>query len=286
MSNQEFTRKIRSKKKLALFITTALVLALGFYGYFIEPNLIEVKHLWIKDPGLDKALEGKIAIHLSDLHIRHIGSREHKVLKIVDELKPDFIFLTGDYVTWKGDYEPALSFLSRLEARIGVWAVMGDYDYSNSRKSCLLCHEKGTGKPNNKHQIKFLRNEFERAEFQDGSVWIGGVDYENHKSDEERNKIKLPEGIGAAIILCHNPLPFDSVDREQDVLLLSGDTHGGQVPIPGWLWNILGYEKTARYSHGLYEKGVAKMYVSRGVGTSHMPIRILRRPEVVVLHFK
>lgn len=54
-------------------------------------------------------------------------------------------FLTGDYVWWEDDYEPALDFLSRLKANTGIWAVMGDYDYSISRKCCLFCHEKESG---------------------------------------------------------------------------------------------------------------------------------------------
>jgi predicted MPP superfamily phosphohydrolase len=57
------------------------------------------------------------------------------------------------------------------------------------------------------------------------------------------------------------------------------------VPLPGWFWELIGYEKTARYSHGLFREGNKMLYVSRGIGTSHFPIRLLRRPEVVVLHF-
>jgi len=47
--------------------------------------------------------------------------REQKVLDILEKLQPDIIFLTGDYVAWDGDYEPALKFLSQLHAKIGVW---------------------------------------------------------------------------------------------------------------------------------------------------------------------
>lgn len=78
-------------------------------------------------------------------------------------LKPDFVFVTGDYVTWEAEYDVALSFFSKLEAKVGVWAVMGDYDYSLSRKSCPLCHEPGSGKPTQHHQIRFLKNSFEQV---------------------------------------------------------------------------------------------------------------------------
>jgi predicted MPP superfamily phosphohydrolase len=121
-----------------------VLIGLIIYGVWIEPNRIEVHHIWISDKYLGKVLEKKIVVQLSDLHIRRIGSREQEILKILNELKPDFIFLTGDYVKWNGDYEAALIFLSQLKARIGIWGVLGDYDYSNSRKSCLFCHEVGS----------------------------------------------------------------------------------------------------------------------------------------------
>jgi predicted MPP superfamily phosphohydrolase len=68
--------------------------------------------------------------------------------------------------------------------------------------------------------------------------------------------------------------------------MLSGDTHGGQIPLPGWFFGIMGYDKNALYNQGLFERGSKKMFVSRGIGWSHMPIRLFRRPEVVVFHFE
>jgi predicted MPP superfamily phosphohydrolase len=91
-----------------------VLIGLIIYGVWIEPDRIEVHHVWIHDRYLGKVLDKKIVVQLSDLHIKRIGSREQGILKILNELKPDFIFLTGDYVKWKGDYEAALTFLSKL----------------------------------------------------------------------------------------------------------------------------------------------------------------------------
>jgi predicted MPP superfamily phosphohydrolase len=269
---------VRPKKTL-LYTFFAIMLCLGIYGFFIEPDWIEVHHLSMNDTLFGKALKGMTAVHISDLHIGKIGRREEKVLKIIDDINPDFIFLTGDYVKWDGDYEPALNFLSQLHARVGVWAVMGDYDYSNSRKSCLFCHEQGTGKPTSRHPARFLRNSSELVSLYDGDMKVYGIDI------EEEDKDKKIDERGPAIILCHSPLGFDRLDNNSDVLMLSGDTHGGQIPLPAWFWRLLGYEKNAKYNRGLYREGHKMMYVSRGIGTSHVPIRIFRRPEVVVLHF-
>lgn len=73
---------------------------------------------------LSEALKGKTALHLSDLHIEAIGPFEERLLEVVAGIAPDMVFLTDDYVPWGGDVAPALEFLSRLQAKDGVWAVM------------------------------------------------------------------------------------------------------------------------------------------------------------------
>ncbi len=272
-------------KRLKFFVGIGIAAGLCLLGLFIQPDRLEVHHLWLNQSPFDKTLEGKIAIHLTDLHIDKLGKLEGEILKTIHEIKPDFIFLTGDYVKWEGDYEDALIFLSKLKARIGVWAVMGDYDYSRSRKSCLFCHERGGGKPTHRHQATFLRNRIERIPFGNGSLLIGGIDDFGDENEFSKESFFASNGGELAIFLSHDPLNFKFLDERQDALMLSGDTHGGQIPLPSWLWGLLGYDKTALYEQGLFKKGRKMMFVSRGVGYSHLPIRISRRPEIVVFHF-
>ncbi len=261
------------------------ILGLVGYGVLVEPSQVIVRHIWIEEPLLAKALGEKVLVHISDLHIDKLGKREQNVLQTLDDLKPDFIFLTGDYVQWHTGYEVALEFLSRLKANVGIWAVMGDYDYKQSRKSCLFCHEPESGKPTRRHRVRFLRNDLERVELEGGTLWIGGIDRESLAPFGKG--VALPSSVGSdpVILLSHNPLAFELIGEDQEALMLAGDTHGGQIPLPSWFWGIVGYDKAARYPQGLFVKGKKKMFVSRGIGTSHIPIRLFRQPEVVVLHF-
>lgn len=272
-------------KKICLLTLMLFLLMVFVYALAIEPNRIEVRHIEIKDNALNHDLMGKTAVHLSDLHITTVGERERAILKIVDDLNPDLIFLTGDYVKWKGNYDGALIFLSRLDAPMGVWAVMGDYDYSSSRKSCLFCHEPGSGEPTTQHRVRFLRNAIVQAAFPNGDACLGGIDPESSLNDVAGMPASFLKDKTPAIILSHSPLIFDSIDKDHDVLILAGDTHGGQVPIPARFWRLVGYKKNAHYNHGFFQEGHKKMYVSRGIGTSHFPLRFLRAPELVVLHF-
>jgi hypothetical protein len=278
-------RKINSPE-IFLFLGILIILSVVlFYGIAIEPYSLDIRHIAIHDTHLANLLGDKIVVQLSDLHVGDIGKLEQKILDMLRDIQPDYIFLTGDYVKWKGDYEAALNFMSKLEAKEDIYAVLGDYDYSNSRKSCLFCHKAESGEFTERHVIHFLRNSGQLIDTEKGYVRIIGLE----KKDEETFSLSLflknlhvDEPL---IILCHSPLVFDHLSITKPVLILAGDTHGGQIPLPSWIFKVLGYEKNATYNEGIFAQGSKVMYVSRGIGTSHLPIRILRRPEIVVLHF-
>lgn len=272
------------RKAAAIVVLAAAVAAL--YGLLVEPSWLEVHHLRIADPGLHRILSGRIAVQLTDLHLTADDRMASKVLARLRSLKPDIIFLTGDYVRWRGDYEAALTFLARLDAPLGVWAVMGDYDYSDSRRSCLFCHQPGSGAPTRRHRVHFLKNTAAVVTTERGKLRIVGLD--GNGGGDRREAGGAPAsltGTLSTIVLSHDPLAFDRIPLDSRILMLSGDTHGGQVPLPGWLWRLIGYVKNAEYNQGLFRRGKNTLYVSRGIGTSHVPIRIDRRPELVVLHF-
>lgn len=281
--------KILRKNILRFFAVIILMIAgLVIYGIFVEPFKIEIREVKIQHAHFEKILKNRTIVQISDLHIEKIGQREEKVLSILDMLNPDFIFLTGDYVKWEGDYAPALTFLSRLKAKIGVWAVMGDYDYSRSRSSCLFCHEEERWELSGNVSVRFLKDAVDTVRLPAGSFLIGGVDGldMNGESPFLSGAVYLSmKNTTPMIILSHSPLFFDMIEDKQNVLLLSGDTHGGQIPIPTWIFRVMSYKKNAKYNHGFFQKDNKRMFVSRGIGTSHFPIRLFRRPEVVVLNF-
>ena len=268
---------------LSGFLLLCIVIA---YGLWIEPFQIDVRHITIRTSKFKHVLKGKTVVHLSDLHIRAIGRREKKVLALMEELDPDLILMTGDYVRWRGDYNPAISFFSNLRANIGVWAVMGDYDYSDTRNSCLFCHNSEIDGNGPEHGVHFLRNRAKRLILPGGDLFIVGVSTVNIRFAPLNGEFGIPSIKGQPrIILSHSPLLFDVIDERQEVLILAGDTHGGQIALPRWMWRLLDYEKCALYAQGMFQEGKKRMYVSRGIGTSFPHFRLLRPPEVVVFHF-
>lgn len=262
----------------------ALVLIIG-YAFLVEPQQVSVKYLEIKHPALASLLGDKIVVHLSDLHIKNIGSREKKVLAALDLIKPDVILLTGDYLSWRGDYKPGLDFLSMLHARIGIWGILGDSDKMRSRQSCFFCHEPGSSEKNKRHSVRFLENSYDEVKINNHSIIIGGVD---GKVSESMNLLELNKQLKRGLptlLLAHNPLTFREVPPDAGLVMLAGDTHGGQVLLPSLFWRLAGYEKTAVYPSGVFLKGKNVLSVSSGIGTSHLPLRFLRKPEILVYRF-
>jgi hypothetical protein len=204
----------------------------------------------------------------------------------LNDIEPDIILLTGDYVRWKGDYEPALDFLSRLKAKIGIWGVLGDYEYSNSRKSCVFCHSPGKADKTTRHQVSFLGNEIKALSIHGKKIYIAGLsEVENGFLDGVVGEVNTVLRDKATLVLSHSPLGFDLLEDDTGALMLAGDTHGGQLALPSWVWRLAGYEKNAKYNYGLYQTNKKQMFVSRGTGTSHLPVRYFADPEIVLFHF-
>jgi uncharacterized protein len=277
-----------------------LLAALFIYGRLIEPDKIQIQTIHVKSDPINTALKGKKIVHISDLHLSKFGKREIKILETIEHINPDLIFLTGDYIKWQGNINPALKFLSSLKAEYGVFAVMGDYDYSNSRASCLFCHERGKTQFTKQHKVIMLRNSSREITLNDQNIEIAGMDegyddsfifknsvfedsvaenniMEKHEKFEDNNSLKL--------VLSHSPLAFDQFSDKDNILMFAGDTHGGQVKLPLWLFKILGYKKNVKYNYGLFKNGNKTMYVTRGTGTSHFKFRLFCPPEIAVFEF-
>jgi predicted MPP superfamily phosphohydrolase len=217
--------------------------------------------------------------------MKKMGFREKKVLGILEELKPDLIVFTGDSITWAGDARPALGFLSKLKAPLGVYGVMGDYDYSVSRQSCVYCHKPGTGERTGAHRVHMLKNTEETVTLEKGILTIAGLDEWDINTDTAELFTDIESGRAPVIVLSHSPLRFDDIDGRSRVFMMAGDTHGGQIPMPDWVWKVLGYEKNVKYNKGFFRENRKFMVVSRGIGTSHIPLRLFCPPEIVVYHF-
>ncbi len=56
-----------------------------------------------------------------------------------------------------------------------------------------------------------------------------------------------------AIVLSHISLVYNSINKDKDVLVLTGDTHGGQIFLPEFIWKIIKRKPDVEHKYGLYQ---------------------------------
>ncbi|HDI75599.1 MAG TPA: metallophosphoesterase [Thermoprotei archaeon] len=267
------------RRKITVIILTAIILAV-LYPLIIEPNLIvSTTLIRIKSKKIPLSFNGFKIIQLSDLHFGefHLSIREDIILNKVREVQPDLIVITGDIVSDPRGLKEAVSFIEKLASVAKVIVILGNWDHSSGYSESLveklsLC--KNTTVLINTHIV--LRRSREE-------VYVIGVDDPyTHRSDLNKSLKSIP-AEAFKILLAHSPQIVGEASGKVD-LILSGHTHGGQVVVPliGPLFVPLppDYKK---YIHGLYYVNGTYLYVSRGIGTSILPIRLLAPPEITII---
>ena len=230
-------------------------------------------------------MNGLKVAHLSDLHIKHIGSNEDKVLEILEVENPDLICITGDLINFEGPYEPVMSFFHQIKAPYGIYGVLGNTEYSNENGSCILCHKEKSQSLKEKQNPIILRNSVVPLKINGGIVNIVGVDDPVDKKNDLRSALKGMNPHAPSMLLAHSPEIFEEASNDGIDLLLCGHTHGGQIFITRYLRKIFPLESALEFLDGFFQKGKTLMYVSRGLGTSFLPFRLGVKPEITFFTF-
>jgi hypothetical protein len=251
--------------KVLVLCGAATLSAALIYGVWVEPYSIEVTRYRLR-ARVNRQL--KIA-HLTDLHTSGLGRRERELIRILEAERPDVIFITGDNINSRGDYGACRQVLSRLRAPLGVWAVRGNWEIWRPASDERAFYE-GSG-------VKLLINEAGRVR---EDVWVIGFD-DALAGEPDREALSKAPGGPFQVALFHSPVYFERVSGRCD-LALAGHTHGGQIRLPflGSLWLPPG---SGNFSNGWYEANGSRMYVSRGIGTSIVGIRLFCRPELAII---
>lgn len=265
------------------------------YAYFIEPCNVQIRQISISDTELYRQWGDIKIAQLSDLHISKIDRREKTVLKKLLKLQPDLIVVTGDSAQWNSRLGNAIKFLESLQAPLGVYCVMGDADFSSPRYHCIFCHPDGDFHKQRENPY-FLRDttvEIKLDRKPDGrSLTIAGIDPERDWGLEPgfADKIEESNNKKALLVLGHFSKKWATLSSKttRPLLWLAGDTHGGQIWLPDFIWKILKFKPDPIHMAGLYQGDKHKwLYVNRGIGTTEgFPFRLGVRPEITILTFK
>jgi predicted MPP superfamily phosphohydrolase len=245
------------------------------------PSNVEVVYYQLSFPGLPGELRGRRLVFVSDVHYRaRPGFRELWLAGIVPRLRPDILCLGGDMVESSRGAHYFLNMLESWSAPLGSYFVFGNNELRHQ------CHQ-GFAAQLEKRGVRVLQNSHILCGSGGDSWAIAGTDDPARgEEDLERTLRGIPPET-FTILLGHSPIIFPEAVERGLPLTLSGHTHGGQVRLPliGALWTDTS-ATGLRYQYGLYQEGGSTMVLSKGLGTSKLPIRLLARPEVVCIDLK
>ena len=252
-------------KTLKIFVLLIPIFIL-IYSTCFEPFQLESS---FHEVTIGKSGKSLLVAHVTDLHTDGLGTVELKLIDFIRSNKPDIIFITGDIATPGGTAKGYEDVLSKLKAPLGVYFVQGNWEYWEP--------------------IKELAHILKRADIVDltnkhlhikDDLWLVGLDDEQAGSPDVKVYEKVPKE-SKILSMFHSPVLFKSIKNKTN-LAFAGHSHGGQIRFPffGSIWKP---EGTGKYDSGWYKEGEAKMYVSRGIGNSILPVRFNCLPEVAFI---
>ena len=278
-------------KKLVNEKPSAMLIRKGFQTFLTEargntefkPDLFELVNVNVKIKDLSFTFNNYKIVNLTDIHLGQWISPEYLegVVDYVNELNPDMITLTGDYVSYILDgYEDALlNSFKKLKAKDGKFAVLGNHDHWNGPQKIREILKKA--------EVVDLSNDVYTIEKNGEKLNISGVDSCTVGADDIDEVLeKLPED-GASILLVHEPdfAKVSSKTKRFD-LQMSGHSHGGQLVIPGVKTTPFRASYSLKYPVGLYKIGNMTQYTSKGLGTNTFWLRVNCKPEITLFYLK
>ncbi len=233
---------------------------------------VNEERIWLDT--LPSVFSGLRVVQISDIHHGLFLPPEmlERAVRQANRLNPDIVALTGDFVTYsRANIGPAAEILKNLRARYGVFAVLGNHDFRVDADAITSALRR--------QRIEVLRNRHVTLEFGGASLYVAGVDDYGYGADVRQAMRGIPRDA-ATILLAHNPRIISLAARHDVSLVLSGHTHGGQVNIP-LLGTVYGRSpERMRYKMGWDRLGNTQIYVSRGIGTIVLPLRLRCPAEI------
>lgn len=258
--------------KYFLILMLLILLFISFWSLFVEPNLLIVRKLFLKDADLD----GLKIVFASDFHIKPYEMiRLKRIIKKINAQNPDIVLLGGDYVSGHDSkftmpIEKISEQLKNIKSKYGTVAVMGNHDGWQGKYEIIKALENAG--------ITVLENSNKNFD----RFTIAGI--EDLQTGNPNVETALKNADKNIILLTHNPDMFPLVPNNVK-LVLAGHLHGGQIMISGITPAYMPSQYGMKYRYGLVEENGKTLYTSNGLGTSILPVRFNSVPEIVVIEF-
>lgn len=265
--------------RLALAVVVLFCLAWPF----TEPFLLQTEHATLTAPDLPEGIGQMRLVFASDIHKGGLfgDKRVAALVSNINACNADIVLLGGDYAN---DIESAIEFfqsLPRIHSRYGVYAVLGNHDRTipESKLTTLRSAMQAAG-------VTPLVNAVAKVRIGLSDICIAGIDDADNGRGDMKAVSSQVRAEDYVIFLSHTPKVIPDALKLKDMngrdgwfdLGLFGHTHGGQVAFLGPLLKDDGVPD--EYTQGWFRQNRADMLVSRGVGTSGLPVRLFCLPQI------
>jgi predicted MPP superfamily phosphohydrolase len=250
---------------------------------------------------LPYSFHGFKILQLSDLHSRIFNASNEILINLINESNPDIIVITGDMInSQKDDGSVFINIIKNLKHKYPVYFVLGNHEHQVKKlndevyskyiselirlKTIILDNFKiSIKKGNDKINLWGLTLDpsfYWKATYKKDSNEI----FPDYYIDKKLGPCAKKE---VNILLVHNPKYFEKYSNWGADLIFSGHVHGGIIRLP-YFGGFLSPDRSffPKYDNGLYEDNGNKMIVSRGLGNSHLNLRINNKPELIVVTLK
>ena len=270
--------------KAAVGAAMAAPVAVTAFGALVERTRFHVKEVDFPVPNLHPDFEGLRLAQVSDLHVSpYLSVRDAaRVVDMTNELNPHLTLVTGDLISESGDpLDATIAELSRLKADLGVLGCLGNHEvYAECEDYTTVgCRRVG---------IDMLRGEARQLRRGSGALNIAGVDFQSFRRRDRyltgADRIVVP-GM-ANVLMSHNPDVFPVAVRQGYDAVIGGHTHGGQVTVEILNQTLNMVRFFTPYVAGLYRLNGRSCYVTAGIGTIGMPVRLGAPPEITLLKLR
>jgi uncharacterized protein len=246
---------------------------------FINHERLHLSTQRITIPNLPKDLQGLRIVLLSDLHLSPIVPERliARAIDLANETKPHLAAIGGDLISRAGDpLDQCIRQIARLKADAGVLGCLGNHEIYCGCEDYVSAEAARQG-------VSFLRQTNQVLRFGDSRINVAGVDFQSFRRPYLVGAEALRVDGMPNVLLSHNPDVFPVAAQKGFDLTLSGHTHGGQVNFEILNQNVNVARFFTPFVMGDYQIGEASLYVTRGVGSIGLPVRMNALPEVSLI---
>lgn len=260
------------RQALAAVVPSLLVLAVGGWARWVEPQRLLVERIEVRSPKVVAPLR---LVVISDLHSDPRFELDARVAAEVNRLEPDLLIFLGDALNEASRLPQLRAALTAMRARVAKLAIRGNWDVWFWEELDLFG---GTG-------FEELSRGWRELKVDGTRLQIGAHEWIDDWGPN--SVIGRPSPDGLRVLLYHgNDYAFEAMRAGID-LYLCGDTHGGQISVPLWGPLFAIGRQGRQLARGLYEVGAGRVFVTPGLGVEKgFPLRLGVRPEISVLDLR